>query len=194
MIPPLPFTLVQLGDRTQMHRLLLAALTLLLTSIGQPASADDAETCHKASGAVALAACDRAIESHAFTGVDLAKLHTSRGVERRRAGNLDGAIADYDTAIKLNPNDQFAFNNRANLWRDKGDLDRAIADYTEALRIDPGYTAVYVNRGLVHERRNEIALARADYQRALELPPKHPNGPGGQDMARKRLAALSKGP
>jgi tetratricopeptide (TPR) repeat protein len=176
-----------------MHRALrpLAALILLFVP-GSQATADDSSLCHKSSGPAALAACDRAIASGQLSGTELAGLHTSRGVERRRAGDLDGAIADYDVAITLNATNQFAFNNRANLWRDKGDLKRAIADYSDAIRIDPGYTAAYVNRGMVYERLNDIESARADYQRAIELPPKYGNGRGGQEMARKRLAALAK--
>jgi tetratricopeptide (TPR) repeat protein len=167
-----------------------AALAVWAGAYGS-AKADDAALCHKSSGAVALAACDRAIASGQFDGEELAKLHTSRGVERRRAGDIEGAIGDYDQAIKLNPGDQFAFNNRANLWRDKGDLQRAIADYSEAIRIDPGYTAAYVNRGLLYERLKDVDNARADYQRAIDMPPKYGNGRGGQDLARKRLAALA---
>jgi tetratricopeptide (TPR) repeat protein len=180
-----------------MNRLLpvLAVFALLLGTRGLLAqTADDATVCHKSSGAEALAACDRAIASGGFTGPELARLHTSRGVERRRAKDIDGAIADYDAAIKINAKDQFAFNNRANLWRDKGDLARAIADYSEAIRIDPGYTAAYVNRGLVYESLKDLDRARADYQQVLAMPPRYANGPGGQDMARKRLAALSKAP
>ena len=105
-----------------MDRLLpvLAAAILLLGASGHPAHAADDDVCHKSSGAEALAACDRAIASGGFEGLELARLHTSRGVERRRAKDIDGAIADYDVAIKINAKDQFAFNNRANLWRDKG--------------------------------------------------------------------------
>jgi tetratricopeptide (TPR) repeat protein len=171
---------------------LLAAVTLLLCANGRPAhAADDVSTCHQSSGPEALAACDRAIGSGRFSGLELAKLYTSRGVERRRAKDIDGAIADYDAAIKINARDQFAFNNRANLWRDKGDLERAIADFSEAIRIDAGYTAAYVNRGMVYESLKDLDRARADYQQVLAMPPKYGNGPGGQDIARKRLAALS---
>ena len=119
-----------------MRLLAFTTITILAFNVGQ-AAADDAATCHKASGAVAIAACDRAIASGQFTGIELAKLHTSRGVERKQAGDLDGAIADYDAAIKLNPKDFFAFNNRGNTWRDKGDLDRAIADFNAALQTPP---------------------------------------------------------
>jgi tetratricopeptide (TPR) repeat protein len=128
-----------------------------------------------------------------FAGLDLARLHTSRGVERKRAGDLDGAIADYDAAIKLNPKDFFAYNNRGNTLRDRGALDRAIADYGEAIRLDPEYATPYINRGLVHERQKDYVRARADFKAALATPPqKYNNSRGAHHIARQRLAALAK--
>jgi tetratricopeptide (TPR) repeat protein len=177
------------GIRRRLWPLMLSGLLLFLLPV-IPLAADDASDCHNTSGAKGLAACDRAIASGKHSGLDLAKLHTSRGVERKRAGDIDGAIADYSTAIGLNPKDPFGYNNRANAWRDKGDLARAIADYTAALKIDPGYTAAYVNRGRVHERMKNLDAARADYREAIKRPAKYGNGPGGQKIARQRLAAL----
>ena len=43
--------------------------------------------------------CTRAIGSGQFTGLELAKLHTNRGVELKQKGDLDGALKDYDTAL-----------------------------------------------------------------------------------------------
>lgn len=173
------------------RRPLRLAAILLAAGLSAPASADDRRTCNDASGPAAIAACDRAIASGQFSGIDLARLHTNRGVERKRAGDLDGALSDYTEAIRLNPTDPFAYNNRANARRDKGDLPGAIADYTEALRVDPGYTGGYVNRGLLHERLSAWAAARADYTEAITRPPKYANGRGGQDLARQRLAAIA---
>ena len=173
------------------HRLPAIAACLALCFIAAPAIADDRVACDRESGPAALQACDRAIGSGAFSGLDLAKLHTNRGVERKRAGDLAGALDDYSEAIRLNPADPFAYNNRANTRRDMGDLPGAIADYGEALRVDPDYTAGYVNRGRLHERMKRFDLARADYAEAVRRPPKYPNGPGGQEIARQRLVALS---
>ena len=175
-----------------MRHLMFAMLVASLAAF-PAAAADDPSTCHNDSGAAALAACDRAIASGQFTGVELAKLHTSRGVERKRAGDLDGAIADYDAAIKITPNDFFAFNNRGNTWRDKGDFDRAIADYTEAIRLDAEYATPYINRGLLYERLKDVARARADFNAALKTPPqKYNNLRGAHQIAKQRLAALAK--
>ena len=163
------------------------AAALLLTT---PAAADDASTCHNASGSTALNACNRAIGSNRYSGNDLAKLYTSRGVELKMANRLMEAIADYDQAIALNPTDHFAFNNRANARRDNKDIAGAIDDYTEALRLDPGYTAAYVNRARVYVRMNRIDLARADFEQAVNRKPKYNNGPGSQRAAKEELAAL----
>lgn len=168
----------------------LALLVAVLLGATTAAQADDRRTCEGASSPATLAACDRAIASGAFTGRALARLHTNRGVEKKRAGDLAGALADYTEAVRLDPVDPFAYNNRANARRDLGDLPGAIADYGEALRIDPGYTRAWVNRGLLHERMGALDLARADFREAVTRPPKYGNGPGGQDIARKRLAAL----
>jgi tetratricopeptide (TPR) repeat protein len=173
-----------------------APLGLLLLGLGvatAPAAADDRATCNNTSGEEAIAACNRAIGSGQFSGIELGKLLTSRGVELKRKGDIDGAIADYGRAIAINSKDLFAFNNRANTRRDKGDLDGAIADYSEALRLDPDYAAAFTNRGRVHEMRNDLARARADFNAALAAAPnKYDNSRWAKDFARARLNALAK--
>ncbi len=156
------------------------------------AAADDFKVCADASGNEAVSACSRAIESKRYTGADLAKLLTNRGVELKRLGNLDAAIADYSGAIALNPRDMFGFNNRGNALRDKGDLPAAIADYTEAIRLDPDYAAAYVNRGRVHETQNNLDGARADFTAVLSTSDKYGNSRGAKDLARGRLKALER--
>ena len=149
---------------------LAVLLTLALLAIGlaqTPALADDRATCEKATGEVALAACARAIATGDSAGSS-SQSSTTTGVSSSSVRRPRCAIKDYDVAIKLNPDDLFAFNNRANAWRDKGNLDRAIADCSEAIRLDPDYAAAYVNRGLVHERKQAARPARAcDFTAAL---------------------------
>ena len=58
--------------------------------------------------------------------------------ERADAGDLDGALADINEAIRLDPTLPSPLNNRAVIWRAKGDFDRAVADTTEAIRLRQG--------------------------------------------------------
>ena len=94
--------------------------------------------------------------------------------------------------IRLNPGDFFAFNNRANVRRDKGDIAGAIADYSEAARLEPGYASAYTSRGLVQERAGDIEKARESFNAALAAPAnKFRNSPGAHQIARERLRELS---
>ena len=166
-------------------------LLLLGLSLGPDlAAADDFKVCGDAAGDEAISACNRAIGSNRFAGNDLAKLLTNRGVELKRKGNLDAAIADYNGAIALNPKDMFSFNNRGNALRDKGDLQGAIADYTRAIRLDPDYAAAYVNRGRVYESQDNLDRARADFTAVLTTSDKYANSRGAKDVARGRLKAM----
>lgn len=51
-------------------------------------------------------------------------------------GNLDAAIACFDEAIRLNPNDAAAYFNRGLAYLKKGDEDKAAADFKRAKELD----------------------------------------------------------
>ena len=56
----------------------------------------------------------------------------------KRAGR-DKALAEYTEAIRLDPNDADAYNNRGIADNNNADYAEALADFTEALRIAPHY-------------------------------------------------------
>jgi tetratricopeptide (TPR) repeat protein len=60
-----------------------------------------------------------------------------RGKELAEAGRLDSAIAEYDTALTINPMFAAALAERGDAWAKKGDFERAIADYNTVLQINP---------------------------------------------------------
>jgi tetratricopeptide (TPR) repeat protein len=81
------------------------------------------------------------------------------------------ALADYNEAIRLDPNDVQAYNNRGYLWFDKKDYDKALADYDEAIRLDPTRAIVYNNLGGLWFAKKDYAKALADYNEAIRLDP-----------------------
>src|SRR6516225_4005720 len=151
---------------------IIAMTTVVMFGFGGAAAADDWETCAKASGDTAIAACTRAIASPRFKGRDLVRLYYNRGIEYdekrdydrgnawRNKGDLDRAIADYNEAIRLDPKDAKAYNNRGIASRAKADLDRAIADYNEAIRLDPN-AGSYKNRGVANLYAGSLSKALA---------------------------------
>ena len=105
------------------------------------AAADDRETCKTASGDVAIAACSRAIASKKHKGRNLSLLHTNRGVEYGAKDDYDRAIADHDQAIKIDPKNALAYNNRGIVKLKKGDEEGGNADIARARQLQPGIGA-----------------------------------------------------
>ncbi|MFT7587359.1 MAG: tetratricopeptide (TPR) repeat protein, partial [Cellvibrionaceae bacterium] len=70
-----------------------------------------------------------------------------RGLAYDYLKDYERAIADYDRAIELNPEDATAYNNRGNSYSNQGDEERAIADYDRAIELNPEEATAYNNRG-----------------------------------------------
>src|SRR6516162_2559739 len=143
------------------------------TSPAAGAAANDADTCRRASGDVAMAACTRAIASGRYAGHDLARLHYDRAVEYANKRNYDRAIADFSAAIRLNPTDPDYHNNRGSSWQLKGDYDHAIVDYNEAIRLSPEDPCPLYNRGIAWSSKDENDRAIADFNEAIRLNPNY---------------------
>ncbi len=79
-----------------------------------------------------------------------------RGLIYARKGEYDRAIQDYDQAIRLNPNDAQAFNNRGNVYVTKGQYDRAIQDYDQAIRLNPKDAKALLYRGIAQFEQGEF--------------------------------------
>jgi len=125
-----------------------------------------------------IAACTRAIASERLPQEKLAKTFHSRGVEWIGKGDYDRALADYDEAIRLDPQDPLAYYNRGVARHGKHDYDRAIADYDQAIRLDPQHARALRNRGYSRFLRGSFAEAAKDLAETLRLIP------GDADAAR----------
>ncbi len=169
-----------------MLRCVLSGFALALLAI-PPAWAGDFEDCRDLSGAPAIAACDRAIESGGYSGAGLAELYTNRGQEYYLANDNDRAMADFNRGIAVDRNQPLLFGNRGNVHHRKEALAAALADYSEAIRLDPQFTAAYTSRGRVHRKLGDEQKARRDFETALSLPQKYGNGRWAHETARKML-------
>jgi tetratricopeptide (TPR) repeat protein len=66
----------------------------------------------------------------------------NRGLERGKAKDADGAIADYAKAIELEPRMVAAYVNRSKARNAKGDFNGAISDTTRAIEL--GHPEIYL--------------------------------------------------
>jgi tetratricopeptide (TPR) repeat protein len=95
--------------------------------------------------------------------------YLKRGLRRLREANFDGAIADFDAAIGLEPGNGPAHRHRASAWGAKGNRERALADFELAIRIDPADPALFRERGMFWRRNGELDLALVDFDHAIRL-------------------------
>ena len=84
--------------------------------------------------------------------------HTKYGL-----GDYKGAIADYDSAIRLNPDNANTYYNRGTAKGDLGQHFAAIADFDIAIRLKPDLAEAYYNRGAAKSDLGQHFAAIADY-------------------------------
>jgi tetratricopeptide (TPR) repeat protein len=82
-----------------------------------------------------IEACTRVLSEPSLTGRHRAAAHFNRGIAYRMLKRYRRAIADYDQAIKLNPQYAEAYYNRGVSYEILGRKAEAIADYREALAL-----------------------------------------------------------
>ena len=111
------------------------------------------------------------IEPRSQADRDAAIVYFNQGYAKAQLGQHAAAIADYDQALRLAPNDAAAYNNRGAAKADLRQYADAIADYGHALRLDPNFALAYNNRGIAKGELEQYAAAIADYDQALRLDP-----------------------
>ena len=97
--------------------------------------------------------------------------HINRALARYQKNDLRGAMADYDKALEIDPNEFLGYYNRGLLRAQVGDNNRAIEDFDMALRFNPEkYTAIY-NRAMLRNETGDIQGAIEDYTTIIEKYP-----------------------
>ena len=109
---------------------------------------------------------------------------------RKAQGDLEGALLDYNEAIRLKPDDANFFRNRGITRHDKGDLDGALLDYNEAIRLKPDYANTFYDRADLWRKKNQFTAAISDFQKYLDLGGGQRNG--DTDEVEQTIRNLSK--
>ncbi|MHC5927506.1 tetratricopeptide repeat protein [Nostoc sp.] len=100
-----------------------------------------------------------------------AEIWFNQGYEQYMAGDFVGAIASYDRAIEIKPDNDSAWYNRGITLDNLGRFEEAIASYDRAIEIKPDNDSAWINRGITLDKLGRFEEAIASYDRAIEIKP-----------------------
>jgi tetratricopeptide (TPR) repeat protein len=125
----------------------------------------------RSGGSMGLDICEQVVEQVVRPGANGPEFHNDRGAARYARGDIEGALAEDDRALELDPQYAEAYKNRGTARHARGDIDQALADFDRALELNPRYAEAYTNRGMVRYGRGDLEGAIEDFDRALEFTP-----------------------
>jgi type IV pilus assembly protein PilF len=97
-----------------------------------------------------------------------AEIHYNLGVNAQQAGDMRGALAEFETALSLDPGFAEAHNAFALLLSNAfGKTDEAIAHFQRALQLRPGFSEAKVNLGVLLSQQGRYDEAIKLFEEAL---------------------------
>jgi tetratricopeptide (TPR) repeat protein len=116
----------------------------------------------------------------------LAEAYDNWGIAKGKKGDLEGAIADFNQAIELNPRFAEAYCNRGIAKGKKRDLEGAVADFNKAIELNTKFAEAYYNLGITKLRKGDLDGVIADFNQAIELNPQDAGAYYNRGLARER--------
>jgi tetratricopeptide (TPR) repeat protein len=169
---------------TRSHVLLAAVATALLFPLPAAASkvvigTSSARLCYQAAerrirpSPDDLQHCEEALAGPALLiGDELVATHVNRGIVRMRRGDLTGAIADYEAARAMDPDEPETYLNHGTALVRSQQAAAALDYFTQALRRNTRRPALaFYGRAVAHETLGNVREAYRDYRRASEIDP-----------------------
>ena len=102
---------------------------------------------------------------------EMRKLRLEQGNILMADQDYNTAIASYDQALAIKPDDYQAWNNRGRAMSDLGQKEAAIQSYDQALQSKPDYYQAWYNRGIALSDLGQKEEAIASYDQALAIKP-----------------------
>ena len=134
------------------------------------------ETCANRSGNTAppraIQACTELLDRNIVDRHERFLVFAQRAAAYVAQGDLQHALEDYNSAVKLAPHEGYLYYNRGVAYAVRHDDDAALRDFDTAIRIDSKDVRALRLRAKIHQARGDFSLARADYSEAIGLQPK----------------------
>ncbi|MFN7257691.1 MAG: tetratricopeptide repeat protein [Microcystis sp.] len=110
-------------------------------------------------------------DSPSLDPVQASELWHKKGLIHAMGKEYEQAIASWDRALEIKPDDHQAWYNRGIALYNLGRFEQAIASYDRALEIKPDFHDAWNNRGSALDNLGRLEEAIASFDRALEIKP-----------------------
>jgi tetratricopeptide (TPR) repeat protein len=110
-----------------------------------------------------------------------------RGTVLQTKGDVRGAIAAYERAVRLNRKFAEAWSNLGNAYRQAGRREEALDAYDAAIRAKPEFAAAHCNRGVLLIELERYAEAAGALESAARLAPDMPEAHANLAHTYRRL-------
>lgn len=156
----------------------LAAVATPATASVMVVGSSTAQACYQAADSQAaptaadFANCDSALREGGLTRQDMAATHVNRGVLRLRRNEVQPALADFDTAISIDPTQAEAYLNKGAALMRVDNARDALPLFTASLQRNTRRPDLaHYARGVANETLGNVRAAYEDYRRASQLRP-----------------------
>ena len=157
-----------------MTRVILALMFLVL--VGPALGGDDATARQMTSlsGDLASHKCTWSLRRYGAYLEMLVRGHPNyylRGIRSLEIGEYELAIRNFNAAIRVCPNDAFAYGSRGLAHQELGQIDTAIRDFDQAINLNSEMYWIFNNRGNAYHRKGEYHRAIRDFDDSIRINP-----------------------
>ncbi|MBA4316770.1 MAG: hypothetical protein C0412_00060 [Flavobacterium sp.] len=115
-----------------------------------------------------------------------AKVYYNRGVHKSNLSDIEGAIKEYNKAIEIYRDYDYAYYNRGVLMSKLGSDREANEDYSKAIECNPSFVDAYIKRGDARSERGNQYEAFQDLNKAIEISPQNAEAYFSRGLAKYR--------
>jgi tetratricopeptide (TPR) repeat protein len=122
---------------------------------------------------VVIQACTESLDHKILQGSYRFYVFVNRAEAYIAQGDKERALADYNSAIELAPENAKLYYNRALFYAAQADGQAALRDFNTGLSINPKFVAALQQRAKIYLTQANFGGALADYSEAVRLQPKN---------------------
>ncbi len=117
----------------------------------------------------------------------------AKGAELLTGEDFEGAMAQFNEAVKMDPNNPIGYYHRGRVYDAQQKYDEAITEFNFALTYDPTYAEAYNSRGIMWVQKQQFEQAIRDFDKTIELNPDYRQAYTNRAIAKMSLSTDEEG-